>query len=274
MNAPTTSRARRRATTFRRVGWLAVAAMTTLALVGPAAGPALATDPVYATVTGHEGHSDKANQPEYWGDNCEKIYHGGDTGQFSSYVLTQNYGKVIVKAGSGDYANTIFGANPLSGQTVWADTNGDFAYNPGGQDGDKNISHIIACGPTTTTTTTTGTTTTGTTTTGTTTTGTTTTDTTTTGTTTQATTTQATTTQATTTQATTTQATTTTDTTTGAVEAATGRPTVTPPPTDALPTIGTPGSDSWRLALLAIAGLLATLLLLAPATPVKARRRR
>ena len=37
MNAP--PMARRRASTFRRVGWLAVAAMTTLALVGPAAGP-------------------------------------------------------------------------------------------------------------------------------------------------------------------------------------------------------------------------------------------
>jgi len=94
-------------------------------------------------------------------------------------------------------------------------------------------------------------------------------------TTTQATTTDATTTQATTTDATTTQATTTQATTadTGAVEAATGRPTVTPPPTDTLPASGTPGGDTWRLALLAIAGLLATLLLLTPATPAKARRR-
>jgi hypothetical protein len=42
MNTPTAPWARRRATTFRRVGWLAVAAMATLALVGPAAGPAAA----------------------------------------------------------------------------------------------------------------------------------------------------------------------------------------------------------------------------------------
>ena len=60
---------------------------------------------------------------------------------------------------------------------------------------------------------------------------------------------------------------------TGEVEAATATPKVTPPPTDALPLTGTPGGDSWRIALLAIAGLLATLLLLAPA-PSKARRRR
>ena len=35
-----TTRVPRRAAAFRRIGWLAVAAMTTLALVGPAAGPA------------------------------------------------------------------------------------------------------------------------------------------------------------------------------------------------------------------------------------------
>jgi hypothetical protein len=60
---------------------------------------------------------------------------------------------------------------------------------------------------------------------------------------------------------------------TGEVEAATATPKVTPPPTDALPVTGTPGGDSWRIALLAIAGLLATLLLLTPASS-KARRRR
>ena len=60
----------------------------------------------------------------------------------------------------------------------------------------------------------------------------------------------------------------------GEVEAATGQPTVTPPPTDALPTGGTPNGSSLAIALLAIGGLLATILLLAPATPAKARRRR
>ena len=127
-----------------------------------------------------------------------------------------------------------------------------------------------ACTTTTTTSSTTQATTTQATTTEATTTQATTTQATTTDATTQATTTQATTTDATTTQATTTQATTAD---TGAVEAATGRPTVTPPPTDTLPASGTPGGDTWRLALLAIAGLLATLLLLTPATPAKARRR-
>ncbi|MFH1475395.1 MAG: hypothetical protein ABIG85_05995, partial [Chloroflexota bacterium] len=60
----------------------------------------------------------------------------------------------------------------------------------------------------------------------------------------------------------------------GEEEEATGTPRVTPPPTSMLPVTGTPGGDSWRIALLAIAALLAMVLLLTPATPAKARRRR
>jgi hypothetical protein len=77
-----------------------------------------------------------------------------------------------------------------------------------------------------------------------------------------------------TTSSSTTTTTATTTTTTGEAKGATGTPKVTPPPTDTAPVSGTPGGDTWRIALLAIAGLLGTLLLLAPATPVKARRRR
>jgi hypothetical protein len=77
-----------------------------------------------------------------------------------------------------------------------------------------------------------------------------------------------------TTQSTTTQFTTQSTTTDGGAQGATGTPKVTPPPTDTLPVSGTPGGDTWRVALLAIAVLLGTLLLLAPATPAKARRRR
>jgi hypothetical protein len=62
--------------------------------------------------------------------------------------------------------------------------------------------------------------------------------------------------------------------TTGGVSPATATPKVTPPPTDALPVSGTPGGDGWRLALLGLAGLLAVVLLLTPATPVTVRRRR
>ncbi len=50
-------------------------------------------------------------------------------------------------------------------------------------------------------------------------------------------------------------------------------PQVTPPPTDALGTTGQASGDSWRIAFLAIAGLLATLLLLTPVVPARTRRR-
>ena len=56
-----------------------------------------------------------------------------------------NYSQVIVKAGAKRYANTVFGEPPQAGQTVWADTNGDGVYNPGGRRGDKDISHLIYC---------------------------------------------------------------------------------------------------------------------------------
>jgi hypothetical protein len=53
----------------------------------------------------------------------------------------------------------------------------------------------------------------------------------------------------------------------------TAKPVVTPPPTDALGTTGQASGDSWRIALLAIAGLLATILLLTPVAPARNRRR-
>ena len=66
--------------------------------------------------------------------------------------------------------------------------------------------------------------------------------------------------------------------TSGAVQGATATPLVTPhvtpPPTDTLPVTGTPGGDSWRLVLLALAGIVASLLLLTEATPRAVRRRR
>jgi hypothetical protein len=60
----------------------------------------------------------------------------------------------------------------------------------------------------------------------------------------------------------------------GEVLAETATPRVTPPPTATLPTSGTPGGDSWRIVLLALAGIVASLLLLTPAAPTAIRRRR
>ena len=109
-------------------------------------GSAQAAEPtVYATVTGHEPFSAAANKADYWGDNCEKIVDGGS---LTSYVLTQDYDLVVVKAASKNvdpYTNTLF-EDASQGETVWADTNGNFTFDPGGKGGDKAISHIIVCG--------------------------------------------------------------------------------------------------------------------------------
>ena len=116
------------------------AGVAAVVLVMAFAGTALAAD---ATVTGHEPFSNEANQPGFWGDNCEDV----GVSDVDSYVLPDiegTYDQVIVKSGSGEFANTIFD-NPAEGSTVWADTNGNFANDPGGQDGDKQISHIIVC---------------------------------------------------------------------------------------------------------------------------------
>jgi hypothetical protein len=123
---------------------LALGAAGALAL--GVAGTTLA-DPTYATVDGHAAFSAESNDPGFWGDDCSKLDAGqGDLGAaVDSYVLTADYAKVIVKAGSGENANTIF-EDVTAGETVWADTNGNNTFDPGGQDGDKNISHIIFCG--------------------------------------------------------------------------------------------------------------------------------
>jgi hypothetical protein len=116
------------------------AGVAAVVLVLAFAGTALAAD---ATVTGHEPGSPEANQPGFWGENCEDA----GVGDVDSYVLPDiegTYDQVIVKAGDGEFANTIFD-NPAEGSTVWADTNGNFQNDPGGQDGDKQISHIIVC---------------------------------------------------------------------------------------------------------------------------------
>lgn len=129
-----------------------------LALVFALAGTALAAD---ATVTGHMASTSENNNPDFWetGDltECFKLDAGeGDLGDDDAkYTLTASYELVIVKAGSGasagDNALTLF-ANASAGEDVFADTNGNNVSDPGGQDGDKNISHIIFCDEVETTT--------------------------------------------------------------------------------------------------------------------------
>lgn len=103
---------------------------------------ALAAD--FATVTGYAAGTAANNNPATWGEDCTKVEEGlGDT-----YVLTEDYALVVVKAGSEEanagFVNTEF-ADASSGQTVFADTNGNGVSDPGGKGGDKTISHIILC---------------------------------------------------------------------------------------------------------------------------------
>jgi len=97
----------------------------------------------WATVTGYAEGSAANNNPDAWGNDCTKLNEPG----VDTYLLTQNYALVVVKAGSDvstdDHANTLF-ANASAGETVWADSNGSGAFD----EGDKQISHIIFCGPT------------------------------------------------------------------------------------------------------------------------------
>jgi hypothetical protein len=109
--------------------------------------PALAgTD--FATVTGYAEGTPANNSPDTWGDDCEGVPAPdggfGDTYELPALADGLVYSLVVVKTGSEQsnpgFVNTLF-ADPLAGQTVWADSNGNGAF-----DGDdKGISHIIVC---------------------------------------------------------------------------------------------------------------------------------
>ena len=132
-SAPTNGRADRK-TALRerqgtmnkhRIGALVAAAALTLTFAGTAFAA------TYAEVTGHTAHSSDANSESYWGDNCSKSEWNGED---ETYVLEHDYALVVVKSGSGEFANTEF-ANASAGETVWADVNGNGVY----VDDDKGI---------------------------------------------------------------------------------------------------------------------------------------
>lgn len=127
-----------------------VAALAVAGLGAPAAAEVVAPSPL-ATITDYEPFSSAANQPEFWeseGVTCTK--DESVDGQYDALLPAlpagQSYAQVIVKAASDNVPgpNTIFG-EPEAGEYVWADTNADGIYNPGGEGGDKQISHIITC---------------------------------------------------------------------------------------------------------------------------------
>ena len=114
-----------------------------MALVLGLAGTALAADPVYATVTGHAPATEENNHPEAWGDNCETWNISGvKTFELPDLDPGLAYDQVIVKSGSENTGNNTIFDNPSAGETVFADTNENFAFDEGE---DKEISHIIVC---------------------------------------------------------------------------------------------------------------------------------
>ena len=126
-----------------RIGALLAAAALTLSF----AGTSLAAV-TYATVTGHTAFSEDANKADFWGTTCTKTEF---TGEDETYLLDKDYALVVVKSGTGEFANTEF-ENAKAGETVFADTNGNGSYDPEGPE-DKAISHIIFCEAEETTTT-------------------------------------------------------------------------------------------------------------------------
>lgn len=242
----------RRVSIVRKVGWLSVASMLALALLAPGASPVTATGQS-VTICHRTGSNSNPYVTESPSVQSNGATEGQLTGGHSNHLgpvwfagITGGWGDIIPPYFYAPTSYSFPGLNwTAAGQAIY----------------------YSGCNPTTTTTTTT-TTTVPTTTTTTSATTTTTTTVPTTTTTTQATTTQATTTQATTTQATTTQAATTQAQT---VLAETGVPAVTTPPTDSFGDPAQPSSDSWRLILIVMAGLLAAVLVLTPATGTNRR---
>ena len=137
---PTISTRRKRASLALGTALALTAASLTIGVSPASADEELPPTVSYAKITDYESFSSAANKVSSWCKIGQKISPGG-----SSWVVDGSYSQIIVKAGSGKYANTVFGEPPKVGQTVWADTNGDGVYNPGGKGGDKGISHIILC---------------------------------------------------------------------------------------------------------------------------------
>ena len=141
MKSSLTTRRAKRASTFRKLGWLSAASMLAAATLAPATASAVSIVN-WATVTGYAAGTSDNNHEATWGRDCTKV----ETDNLGSmYLLHHDYTLVIVKAGSEQSApghvNTEF-ANASAGQTVWADSDGSGDYS----NGDKGISHIIFCG--------------------------------------------------------------------------------------------------------------------------------
>jgi len=147
MNSPTTSRARRRATLFRRFGWLAVAGMTTLALVGPAAGPVAATHTVTpitsqtdSRLAGNPGCYDSPGQGT---EGLEDWYGNGQLWLEAKLNATPSVNATVVVAQGTITINTW---NAATGTFTWSSNFGIDAMfiKTGGGGGGYNVLYVYA----------------------------------------------------------------------------------------------------------------------------------
>lgn len=95
---------------------------------------------VLAAVAYHVPFSEDANKPEYWCKNGTKI----EPVDGKIWTIDGKYDKVIIKAGAGEYANTVY-IRPQPGMGAYSDTNGNFRFDPSGPGSDQAISHVIVC---------------------------------------------------------------------------------------------------------------------------------
>ena len=237
----------RRISVIRKVGWLSVASMLALAMLAPAAAPALAAGQSVTIC-----HGTKSNSNPYVTESPSVQANGATEGQLTGGHSNET-GPLWFDGTQADWGDIIppyyypatnyffLGLNwTVAGQAI---------FNNG------------CATPTTTTTTTTGTSTT--------------TSSSTTGTSTTTSSTTSTSTTSTTTGSTTTSTSTTTSSTTTpsqSVLAETDVPTVSLPPTDGFSGSSAPSSESWRMLLIVAAALLASVMVMAPTRAASRRR--
>src|SRR5438552_16211365 len=102
MNGLISGRRRRRSSSFRIIGWLAVISMLRLALLGPAASSVLAlTGPVYTS------NSDGSNIDANHYDAKADVYQTGGPCNGGSHLPARDcYSQVAQPAGGGDLRST------------------------------------------------------------------------------------------------------------------------------------------------------------------------
>lgn len=99
-----------------------------------------------AEIIDHEPFTPESNQISYWCGSEQGGYKLEDVSGAEIWLSDVVSPRVVVKAGSGEFANTVYGGVKV-GDGVWADTNGNTLFDVGGQNGDKTISHVIVCRP-------------------------------------------------------------------------------------------------------------------------------